>query len=279
MEGSVSKGHKRMRGRTYSLREAVKEHKRALAVYLVLRGLVIAIIVLSILQRKYENLFMCAMALVMFNLPSLFERRLSIEIPDTLEIIIYLFIYAAQILGEMRSFYVRFPFWDTMLHMLNGFICAGVGLALINLINHRSHNLVFRLSPPYVAIAAFCFSMTVGVLWEFFEYGMDSIVHTDMQKDTVVHAIYTVTLDETKTNKVVAIKDIQRTEVNGQDLGVDGYLDIGLNDTMKDLFVNCIGAVVFSIYGYFYAKREEKVRFIEGFIPYSTKKPEEPPEM
>ncbi|MCI2096571.1 MAG: hypothetical protein LKK25_00090 [Sphaerochaeta sp.] len=275
----MSKGHKRMRGRTYSLREAVKEHKRALAVYLVLRGLVIAIIVLSILQRKYENLFMCAMALVMFNLPSLFERRLSIEIPDTLEIIIYLFIYAAQILGEMRSFYVRFPFWDTMLHMLNGFICAGVGLALINLINHRSHNLVFRLSPPYVAIAAFCFSMTVGVLWEFFEYGMDSIVHTDMQKDTVVHAIYTVTLDETKTNKVVAIKDIQRTEVNGQDLGVDGYLDIGLNDTMKDLFVNCIGAVVFSIYGYFYAKREEKVRFIEGFIPYSTKKPEEPPEM
>ncbi|MCH3920424.1 MAG: hypothetical protein LKE39_08185 [Sphaerochaeta sp.] len=275
----MSKGHKRMRGRTYSLREAVKEHKRALAVYLVLRGLVIAIIVLSILQRKYENLFMCAMALVMFNLPSLFERRLSIEIPDTLEIIIYLFIYAAQILGEMRSFYVRFPFWDTMLHMLNGFICAGVGLALINLINHRSHSLVFRLSPPYVAIAAFCFSMTVGVLWEFFEYGMDSIVHTDMQKDTVVHAIYTVTLDETKTNKVVAIKDIQRTEVNGQDLGVDGYLDIGLNDTMKDLFVNCIGAVVFSIYGYFYAKREEKVRFIEGFIPYSTKKPEEPPEM
>ncbi|MCH3908171.1 MAG: hypothetical protein LKE28_08010 [Sphaerochaeta sp.] len=143
----MSKGHKRMRGRTYSLREAVKEHKRALAVYLVLRGLVIAIIVLSILQRKYENLFMCAMALVMFNLPSLFERRLSIEIPDTLEIIIYLFIYAAQILGEMRSFYVRFPFWDTMLHMLNGFICAGVGLALINLINHRSHNLVFVCLP------------------------------------------------------------------------------------------------------------------------------------
>ncbi|MCH3908172.1 MAG: hypothetical protein LKE28_08015 [Sphaerochaeta sp.] len=108
---------------------------------------------------------------------------------------------------------------------------------------------------------------------------MDSIVHTDMQKDTVVHAIYTVTLDETRTNKVVAIKDIRQTAVNGRDLGVDGYLDIGLNDTMKDLFVNCIGAVVFSIYGYFYAKREEKVRFIEGFIPYSTKKPEEPPEM
>ncbi|MFA6890532.1 MAG: hypothetical protein WCQ66_00445 [Sphaerochaetaceae bacterium] len=269
---------KKPKGR-YSLKEAAREHKRALTVYFVLRGSVVMIMILSIFQRKFENIFMCVLALVMSSLPSMLEKRLSIEIPDTLEIIVYLFIYAAEILGEMRSFYVRFPFWDTMLHMLNGFICAGIGLALINLLNNRSPNLAFRLSPRYVAIAAFCFSMTVGVLWEFFEYGMDSIMHTDMQKDTVIHNIYTVALDETKTNKVVAIKDIHHTEVNGQDLGVDGYIDIGLNDTMKDLFVNCIGALVFSFYGYFYAKREDRAKFIEGFIPYSTKKRDDSPKI
>jgi len=272
-------GMKREKQKKYTLREALKEHKRALAVYIILRGLVIVFIVLSILGRKFENLFMCVLALAMFSIPMFLEKQLSIEIPDVLEIIVYLFIYAAQILGEMQSFYVRFPFWDTMLHTMNGFICAGVGLALINLLNNRNNNLAFRLSPKYVAIAAFCFSMTVGVLWEFFEYGMDNVFHTDMQKDTIVHSIYSVTLDESRSNKVVVVKDIHRTVLDGKDLGVDGYLDIGLNDTMKDLFVNFIGALVFSVFGFFYARHEQKMKFLEGFIPYSTKESEPPPEL
>ena len=110
--------------------------------------------------------------------------------------------------------------------------------------------------------------MTIGVLWEFFEFGMDWFFHTDMQKDTVVNAIYTVALDPTLSNKVVAIPNIQDVVINGESLGLGGYLDIGLIDTMKDLFVNFIGAVVFSITGFFYARSKgTKKTPAQSFVP------------
>ena len=112
------------------------------------------------------------------------------------------------------------------------------------------------------------------MLWEFFEFGMDWFFHSDMQKDTVVNAIYTVELDPTRTNKVVAIKGIQDVLINGQSLGLGGYLDIGLIDTMKDLFVNFIGAVVFSVTGFFYAKSKGARKSpAQSFVP--SKKTEE----
>jgi len=261
----------RKREKKMSLREAWREHKSSLVAYIVFRSLVIVALVLQVLLRNFENVFMCAMALVLLTVPMFIEKKISIEIPNALEIIIYCFIFASVILGEINSFYQRVPGWDTMLHTLNGFLCAGVGLSLVNLLNNRD-NLQFKLSPFYVALAAFCFSMTIGVLWEFYEFGMDHFLHTDMQKDTIINAVYTVALDSTKSNKVVALKNIKDVAINGKDLGLGGYLDIGLIDTMKDMFVNFIGAVTFSIFGYFYAKHEEKYKFLNGFIPYSTSK-------
>ena len=138
---------------------------------------------------------------------------------------------------------------------------------LIDILN-RDSKIKFSLSPVYVAIVAFCFSMTVGVMWEFFEYGMDMFFGTDMQKDTVIESIKSVALDPTNSNKVIVIDGIKMTMVNGELLPINGYLDIGLIDTMKDLFVNFIGAVVFSIGGFFYLKfRGKKNRMMEGFIP------------
>ena len=110
--------------------------------------------------------------------------------------------------------------------------------------------------------------MTIGVLWEFFECFMDQTFHTDMQKDTVIHAIYSVALDPTRTNTPVGITGITGTFVNGKDLGVAGYLDIGLLDTMKDLFVNFLGAVFFSVTCYFYARsRGERDSRVMDFVP------------
>jgi hypothetical protein len=172
---------------------------------------VIAIIVLSILQRKYENLFMCAMALVMFNLPSLFERRLSIEILIRLRSSSICSSTPPRFWGRCVRSTCVFRSGTRCFTCSTGSSAPGWG-GVDQFDQSPQPQPGVPFVSPYVAIAAFCFSMTVGVLWEFFEYGMDSIVHTDMQKDTVVHAIYTVTLDETKTNKVVAIKDIQRTE-------------------------------------------------------------------
>ena len=119
-----------------------------------------------------------------------------------------------------------------------------------------------------MAIVAFCFSMTIGVLWEFFEFGMDTFFHTDMQKDTIVNAIYSVSLDPTNSNKVVALTGITDTAVNGKSLGLGGYLDIGLIDTMQDLLVNFVGATVFAVIGFFYAKgKGKKPSPATDFIP------------
>src|SRR5699024_8786150 len=105
----------------------------------------------------------------------------------------------------------------------------------------------FKLSPLFLAIVAFCFSMTVGVLWEFFEFGADQVMGTDMQKDFIVQNIHSVSLNPDGLNNVVDVS-IESLEVNGQDWMEfpGGYLDIGLIDTMKDLQVNFIGAVAFS---------------------------------
>ena len=246
-------------------------NKATLAVYLVLRGLVIFSLVRAALRGNFESVFLCGLTLGLLILPSILTRRLKIELPTTLEIIILLFIFAAEILGEINSFYIRVPNWDTMLHTLNGFLCAAVGFALVDMPN-RSDRFSFKLSPAYLAIVAFCFSMTVGVLWEFFEYFGDVFLGFDMQKDTILHAVRTVELDPTRSNKVVAIKDIADVIIVHGDgtqrsLSLGGYLDVGLNDTMKDLIVNFIGAVVFSVIGFFYVKEKGKGRFAARFIP------------
>lgn len=257
-------------------------NRATLAVYLVLRALVIFVLVRSALRGNFESVFLCGLTLVLFILPSIFTRRLQIELPSTLEIIILLFIFAAEILGEINSFYIRVPNWDTMLHTLNGFLCAAVGFALVDMLN-RSDRFSFKLSPIYLAIVAFCFSMTVGVLWEFFEYAGDQFLGFDMQKDAIVQTIRTVELDPTRSNKVVAIRDIADVIIVHADgtqtaLGLGGYLDVGLNDTMKDLIVNFIGAVVFSVIGFFYVKEKGKGRFAARFIPRVLRKQGEPEE-
>jgi len=246
-------------------------NKATLAVYLVLRGLVILSLVRAALRSDFESVFLCGLTLGLMILPSIFTRRLNIELPTTLEIIILLFIFAAEILGEINSFYIRVPNWDTMLHTLNGFLCAAIGFALVDMLN-RSDRFSFKLSPVYLAIVAFCFSMTVGVLWEFFEYAGDLFLGLDMQKDTIVHTIRTVELDATRTNKVKAVKGIAdvilvHSDGTQQALGLGGYLDVGIHDTMKDLIVNFIGASVFSVIGYFYVKHKGKGRFAARFIP------------
>ena len=246
------------------------QNKRLIAaVYFLLRISVVLVLIVHFLSGDFESVMLCVLTLILFTLPSIIERRLKIDLPDTLEIIILLFIYSAEILGEIQAFYIAIPFWDTMLHTLNGFLCAAIGFSLIDLLN-RSRKFTFSLSPLYLAIVAFCFSMTVGVLWEFFEFGMDRLFHMDMQKDTVVQSITSVMLDPTNSNTPVTIDGIHSVAVNGQDLGFDGYLDIGLYDTMADLFVNFIGAVVFSTIGYFYIKHRGRGRLARAFIPTIT---------
>ena len=257
------------------LKSVIRRQPVVFAVYLVLRLIVLASLVSAILRQEYESAFVCVLVLFLFMLPFFIQKNFGIRLPSTLEIIILLFIFAAEILGELQSYFIQYPYWDTMLHTTNGFLCAAVGFSLIDILN-RDAKIKFTLSPVYVALAAFCFSMTIGVLWEFFEFGMDRLFHMDMQKDTIVHTISSVMLDPTNSNIPITIDGITSVAVNGRDLGFHGYLDIGLYDTMEDLFVNFIGATVFSVIGYFYLKHRGEGKFAKAFIPTIEETDKEP---
>ena len=254
----------------HDARLILKQKPRVALVYILLRFLVILTIIAQFFNRNYENVFLGFLTLVLFVLPTILERRLMIDLPDTLEIIILLFIFAAEILGEIQAFYTTFQGWDTILHTLNGFLCAAIGFSLVDMLN-REERFSLELSPAFMGIVAFCFSMTIGVLWEFFECFMDLYVGFDMQKDFVVSSINSVSMDPLNLNRVFSIDGITDVIVvaNGEQipLGLGGYLDIGLLDTMKDLWVNFIGAVVFSVIGYFYVRGRGSGIFARRFIP------------
>lgn len=257
--------------KTDSFKKARREKRSVTMVYILLRTSVVLVMLAQIFNRNFENVFLCVLTLLLFMMPSLMERKLDIALPNTLEIIILLFIYAAEIMGEIGAYYVNYPYWDTVLHTLNGFLCAAIGFSLLDILNRHSEAR-FHLSPLYLAIVAFCFSMTVGVIWEFFECTMDQLFFLDMQKDTVVSTIGSVMLDPTGGNTPVVLKDITDVIIVQADgtqtaLGLGGYLDIGLLDTMEDLFVNFIGALTFSIIGYFYVRSRGKGKFAKRFIP------------
>lgn len=230
-----------------------KQHKEV-TVRVILTILVVLCCVRQFMNGAFENVFTCILCLLLFSIPNFISKRFAIQLPVFLQVVIMIFIFSAEILGEVNAYYVRIPLWDTMLHTANGFLMAAIGFSLVDIFN-RSERFLVKLSPVFVAIMAFCFSMTIGVLWEFFEFGMDMLFHTDMQKDFFVSAIHSVALNPNGHNVPVHM-EIQSLLVNGEDwmAAYGGYLDIGLIDTMKDLFVNFIGAVAFSIIGYIYIK-------------------------
>lgn len=246
-----------------ALKSEAKAHPFLTFTYFILRVSVMGIAIRQFFQQEYFDVFLCVLTLVLFLIPSFIERRLHIDVPNTLEVIILLFIFAAEILGEIQEYYLIFPYWDTLLHTLNGFLMAAIGIAMVDILN-RSDKFKIRLSPAFVALAAFCFSMTIGVLWEFFEYGMDCLFHMDMQKDTMLTSITSVMLNPDGKNRPVTLP-IESIVINGE--AWNSYIDIGLHDTMKDLLVNFIGAAVFSVIGMLYIMGRGNGKFAPRFIP------------
>lgn len=258
MKKKLSEGRESKR---QALLRKKKEEPAAFWTYVVLRFIVILILIRCILRGDIESAFVCVLVLVIYLLPQFVENRLNIDIPTTFEVIIFVFVFAAEILGELQSYFIKYSNWDTILHTSSGFLCAAVGFSLVDLLN-RSDNAKVQLSPGYLAITAFCFSMTIGILWEFIEFSADRLFLLDMQKDTIVNQISSVSLDPTNSNISITVKGIKDvilvTDSGEQALGLGGFLDIGLYDTMEDLFVNFVGAVVFSVAAFFECKSEKR---------------------
>ena len=250
----------------------VPENKRInLVVYLVLRFFVILCMVDQGFRGNWNNVVLCLATLILFIMPSILSKKFKVDLPNTLEIIVYLFIFSSTILGEIQNFYGVFAHWDTMLHTLNGFFCAAIGFSLVDILNNHD-NFHITMTPSFVALVAFSFSMTVGVMWEFGEFAVDKYLVKDMQKDRIVNRISSVKINENNENEPIIIEDINKIEIysnNNKDIYTieGGYLELGLIDTMKDLFVNFIGAIIYSILGYLYIKNRDEYKFAERFIP------------
>lgn len=214
-----------------------KEHRIKMVITNIIRVLLILIIVRGFLIGDHSQDFIALITLLMTYYPSILEKRFGVYLPCRLQIIITLFIFAAQYLGEIKGFYDLIPWWDTILHSTSGVILGIIGLMFVYLLNKKEGSKV-NLSPIMVVWFAFCFAITIGVFWEFFEYGMDRIFGLNMQK----------------------------FRLPGQD---------GLVDTMGDLFVDTLGALVTSIFGWLYIKKKNDVIFSEYFSSWFRKNKKE----
>ena len=243
----------------------MKARKNRTKIQMVLTLIVVFSVIRQFFLGNYHNMFLGILTLILFMVPQFLDKKLSVTIPVGLETVILIFIFSAEILGEINAFYIKIPIWDSILHTTNGFLMAAIGFALIDLFN-RSEKFSIKMSPYFVAFFAFCFSMTVGVLWEFFEFSMDQFFGLDMQKDWIVTAINSVKLNPIGANVPIHV-DVQSVVINGEQWNLGGYLDIGLIDTMKDLIVNFIGAVVFSVIGILYLKNRERGKLAASLIP------------
>ena len=230
--------------------------KLSLFFYVILRLIIVISLINQLFVGNIENVFLCILSLILFMLPAFIKKKFKVVFPNVLEISIILFIFAAEILGTINNFYNIFPRFDELLHTVNGFLVASVGFSLIYLLNENLKE--FKLSSFFVSLFAFCFSMTIGIMWEFFEYSADNLLDKNTQKDTTVYEL-----------KGAFIDDIDYTLVYGKDdemVKIDGYLDIGLHDTMSDLIVNFIGAFIYSIFGYLYMKNKDKYKVVDKFL-------------
>lgn len=250
------------------LNNSYRDNHKTFILYVILRVMVVLTMIRCLITHNYQSAATCILVLLLFLVPAFLQDKMKLTIPPLFQGIIFTFIFAAEILGEIDHYYVRIPGWDTILHTINGFLFAAVGFSLIYLLNRGSKNI--NLSPFYLALVAFCFSMTIGVVWEFFECSMDLFFNMDMQKDFIVEKFSSVKLDPQNAGTVIHVQGIRDTVIHtasGETFIIKGgYLDIGILDTMKDLLVNLIGAVVFSIIGYVSLKTSKSNKVTENLI-------------
>ncbi len=217
-------------------------------VYILVYTVVIASGVFLLLDGELSAALSCLTPAGLFLIPTLFKRIFRVEISPSLELFAILFVYASAFLGEVGGYYDRYKLWDSILHAASGFIGAAVGFSIADLMC-RGDSVKFLLAAGFVSLFAICFSVTVGVVWEIYEFLMDMMIGTDMQKDVLVGEISSELIHARHVK-------VRSAALNGSSIG--GWLDIGLIDTMKDLILCTVGAIIFSAFGYIYVSTHKQ---------------------
>ena len=203
---------------------ATRVYRRIL---IVLQVIMAVELILVIYEGQWINAFLIIMIMATTLLPTVLGRRFRVYIPAEFQLLAVIFVFAALFLGEIQSYYVRIWWWDIALHTSSGLLMGILGFLLVYVLN-ESENIDIHMLPRFVALFAFLFAVAVGALWEIFEFAMDQIVGTNMQKPM---------------------------------LGDPS----GLTDTMWDMIVNTLGALAISALGWWYMERRER-SFIEVWI-------------
>jgi len=190
-------------------------------------------------------LLQCILGAVALFLPSMLKKRLHLYIPSKMVIVYALFLYAAIYLGEVHSFYYRVKNFDTILHTCSGAMLGALGFSFITILN-KADTVPMNLSPAFVALFTFCFAVTLGTIWEIYEFSVDFIFNTNMQKYAL------------ESGKALIGK-------------------AALLDTMKDLIVDTIGSLTMSVIGYISLKNKKGwiEKFQLRFIKYNKEKMED----
>lgn len=198
------------------------------------RGIVIILmvimaveLVLVFYEGQWINAFLVMGIMAVTLSPAVLGRRFGVHIPAEFQLLAVVFVFAALFLGEIQSYYVRFWWWDIVLHTSSGLLMGILGFLLVYVLN-ENERVDIHMLPHFVALFAFLFAVTIGTLWEIFEFAMDQVIGTNMQKPM---------------------------------LGDPS----GLTDTMWDMIVNALGALAISALGWWYTKRDER-SFIEVWI-------------
>lgn len=197
-------------------------------VVLIVLQIIMTIELMLVLQEKqWINAFLVMAIMAVTLSPAVLGRRFGVHIPPEFQLLAVLFVFAALFLGEFRSYYARIWWWDIALHTSSGLLMGILGFLLVYVLN-ENERIDLHMRPRFVAFFAFLFAVAVGALWEIFEFSMDQLIGTNMQKPM---------------------------------LGDPS----GLTDTIWDMIVNTLGALAISALGWWYMKRSER-SFIEVWI-------------
>ena len=210
-----------------------------LSVWAVAEALTVGCLIYSICIKNVFQAVSCAAYAVGISGPFLIEKWFKCKI-NTLALLCCVLYALGPLMGDMLHLYYTTGWWDKLLHLTGGIVFAMLGVFLPQMLSDK------QPSVSLCAVFALCFSITISVCWEFCEYGIDQLFGTDMQHSAVVHDVHSHLLGE-ETGKVGSIENIDEVIVNGEPLPLDGYLDIGLNDTMLDMLVESFGALIYVV--------------------------------
>ena len=151
-------------------------------------------LILAVYERQWFNVVLIVGILTLSLLPMVLRRRMQIYIPPPFEMLAILFVFASVFLGEIRNYYIKYWWWDTMLHAGSGLLLGVFGFLLVYTLNEEEH-IELHMKPRFVALFSFAFAVAAGAVWEIFEFSMDGFFGLNMQKSGLVDTMWDLIVD------------------------------------------------------------------------------------